>query len=278
MRKPRAHRGASRAALVFVLALLGCAVDNRLGADAANALVSGPVRDYAIAQAASAASACLAIEQALAVPVPDLPAGRAAWIDARVAYDRGAAMFFMAAPGVDRVVDGRLDDPLTVTGLRLIERPLFGTPTGSNAELFRMSTSMAAGAVELPAVLTDAGSLNADALLGSMAAIAAVAATKLDGSDSPFAGQSHRSIENNLRGLQVMYGILAPLVESADPRLNEQIRALLASLRAQIEGVPSVDAVPDKLTFLRRCADLSQALLGVGTALGIAVSAPVDVT
>lgn len=264
--------------LACVLDLTGCAADNRLGADAANALVSGPARDYAVMQAADAATACLGVEQALAVPVPDLVAGRKAWIDARLAYDRGAAMFFMAAPGVDRIVDGRLDDPLTVTGLRLLERPLFGMPTGSSAELARISTSLAAGAVELPAALTDAGPLNADALLGSMAAIAAVAATKLDGSDSPFAGQSHLSIDNNLRGLQVLYGILGPLVESADPQLNERIRALLASLRSRIEGVPNVDAVQDKLTFLRECADLSQALLSVGTALGIAVSAPVDVT
>lgn len=275
---PRNRRGRAALAVASVLVLAACGIDNRLGADAANALVSGAGRDYAIAQATTAAMACFKLEEALIATPPEITAGRTAWIDARLAYDRGAAMFFIAVPEIDRIVDGRLDDPLTVTGLRYLEQPLFGMPQGSPAELSRIGTTMAEGAVRLPSALGDATNLTAQDLLGSMAAQAAVVATKLDGSDSPHAGQSHLSIVNNLIGLQTLYGILQPLVEVANASLDARIRGLFASLRLQITGVSNVDAVRDKLTFLRDCSELSQALLQVGVALGISVSAPIDVT
>jgi hypothetical protein len=280
MRKPlpRKLRGRAALATAAVLGLVACGIDNRVGADAANALVSGPVRDYAIIQGATAATACLQIEGALTAAPIDVATARAGWVEARLAYDRAAALFFIAVPEIDRIVDGRLDDPLTVTGLRFLEQPLFGTPLGSPSQLSRIGITMAAGAVRLPSALGDATGLSAEALIGSMAAQAAVVATKLDGSDSPHAGQSHASIANNLLGLQVMYGSLSPLVSAADPALDARIRELLTSLRAQIDGVANVDAVRDKLTFLRGCSELSQALLNVGRALGISVSAPVDVT
>lgn len=260
----------------------GCAADNRLGPTLGQALVDGPIRTYASEQATQIARAALSLsvatQQELGAP-RDLMAARAGWRTVRLAYDRGAAFFFVVSPALNQALDGRFDDPLATTGLRQLEPALFASNMPDARRVEALGQALAVSAVALSnATPNVANAVTLSGLLGSLSAQAAVVATKLDGSDSPYAGASHLSIEQNLIGLQAMYHALAPAVERADPALHERVESLLSALLAQMQGQPSVDAVRNKVAFLRDCGDLSAAFLAIGTALGLSVSAPVDVT
>lgn len=261
---------------------VGCGVDNRLGPSLGQALVDGPIRAYASEQATQIARDALSLssatQQEMGAP-RDLMAARAGWLAVRLGYDRGAAFFFVATPELNQALDGRFDDPLASTGLRQLEPALFASGPLDAQRIERLGQALAVSAVALANATPSPGSAVAlSGLLGSLSAQAAVVATKLDGSDSPYAGASHRSIEHNLLGLQAMYQALAPAVESADPALHARTTALLTSLLSHVQGQPSVDSVRNKVAFLRDCGELSAAFLAIGTALGLSVSAPVDVT
>lgn len=269
-------------ALLLAAALPGCAVDNRLGLTLGQALVDGPVRSYASEQALAVAREALSLADATRneAGVPsDLPKARTTWLATRLAYDRGSAFFFVATPELNQALDGRFDDPLARTGLRRLEPILYSMQPVPASQLEYLGRELASAGVALSNAAPDpARAVPLATLLGSMSAQAAVVGTKLDGSDSPYAAVSHRSIEENLRGLQAIYEALAPAVQVADAALHEQISTLFARLLTQIQGQPSVDAVRNKVAFLRDCDALSSALLAIGHALGLTVSAPVDVT
>jgi iron uptake system EfeUOB component EfeO/EfeM len=266
-------------ALLLVLLAGGCALDNRTGPALANAVAATSCRDLGAAEATRLARASARLQAALADDPQDLAAARTEWAAARAAYDRGAAVFLTAAPDLWPAVDGRLDDPLVGSGLRVLEAALFGQPPAPPPILHAQGAALADATTRLArAVLDPARPIHAAVLISSMAAVAGVAATKADGSDSPYAGLSHKSLEQDLAGLQALYAPFSPLVARADPALDARVTGLLAGLRAQVRGLSSVDALPDKIRFLRGCADLSQALLQLGPALGLVVQAPVDVT
>lgn len=262
--------------------LPGCAVDNRLGPTLGQALVDGPVRSYASQQALAVAREALSLAEAArsdAGAPRDLPSARAGWVATRLAYDRGAAFFFVAAPDLNQALDGRFDDPLATTGLRRLEPILYSAQPIDANQLEYLGRNLASAGVALAGAMPDpARAVGLAGLLGSMSAQAAVVGTKLDGSDSPYAAVSHRSIEQNLIGLQAMYLALSPAVQNADAALHDQISALFVRLLMQVQGQPSVDTVRNKVGFLRDCDALSTALLSIGNALGLTVSAPVDVT
>ena len=65
---------------------------------------------------------------------------------------------------------------------------------------------------------------------------------------------------------------------AADVALDDTVRGALDELSAQVRGLPSTDAITDKLRFLRRCSTLSQALLDVTRALGLGATTQIDVT
>jgi iron uptake system EfeUOB component EfeO/EfeM len=254
----------------------GCAVDERTGKALADALCEGPVRDYASAQARSFAETSLVLKDQ-AAPTSgspqDLSGAQASWFKARAAYDRGVAVFAALLPELDFKLDGRFDDPLAKSGLRFVERALFGAPPAPGAELLELTADLRDGALSLQALVPDpVRPLPAAVLLGSMSAVAATVAGKLDGMSSPYAGASLLSVQENLVGLQAMYAVLSPLVQGADSELDEQISALLQELLAQLAGQVSLEALTDKPRFLRTCAALSLSFKKVGTALGLAVT------
>lgn len=278
----RGRTGLAAITLLLAAVLPGCAVDNRLGLAVGQALVDGPVRSYASVQALAVAREALSLADAAhndAGAPRDLVAARTTWLATRLAYDRGAAFFFIATPELNQAIDGRFDDPLAATGLRRLEPILYSTQPVSASQLEYLGRELASAGVALSNATADpARAVPLASLLGSMSAQAAVVGTKLDGSDSPYAAASHRSIAENLLGLQAIYGALSPAVQSADAALHDQITTLFARLLGQIQGQPSVDAVRNKVAFLRDCDALSSALLAIGHALGLTVSAPVDVT
>lgn len=260
----------------------GCGPDNRLGLSVGQALVDGPIRIYASQQAVqvalSARSLSLATQEEMGMP-RDRLAAREHWLAVRLAYDLGSAFFFVATPDLNQALDGRFDDRLATHGLRQLEPLLFSNTPPDAVRLDRLGQSLLQAGVALSnATPNPANAVTLSAFLGSLSAQAAVAATKLDGSDSPYAGVSHRSIESNLLGLQAMYLALAPAVQNADPDLHARIVGLLTALLSQVQGVAGVDGVVNKVAFLRSCGDLSAAFLAIGTALGLSVAAPVDVT
>lgn len=275
------HKRAAWVCWLLVLALGtfgGCAQDNRTGPALLQALVEGPLRTDA-AQAAQAVSRAAQRMDVLTLGMIDQAGAQQAWRSARLSYDRAAAVFFVLSPALNSAIDGRFDDVLSSTGLRRMEPILFSPQPLQAAELRRHATAFRMAAEALPfAVMDTRLAVQGAEVLGSMAATAAVVATKLDGSDSPYAEMSHLSMQENLRGLQAQYHVMSALVAAARPGLDARILALFAQLLAQIEGVPSVAAVPDKVGFLARCAALSQALTEIGDALGLQVTAPVDVT
>ena len=177
------------------------------------------------------------------------------------------------------LIDGELDNPLTRTGLRIFEQPLFGLPTADALTLNRGGRALSEAAVRLPVAMADTGrTLDVGALFGAMSGLVVVMGTKLDGSDGPFAHQSLLSARMGLGGIFAMYQPLSKLIHSVDAALDDQIQALLSGLLGQLDGVTNTDQVRDKALFLRRSAELSQVLLQVAPALGLTVTAVVDVT
>lgn len=262
------------------LGLWGCSSDPRVAKDAANTIVATTLRSYGVEQADAVALASLEAERALPlIGSQDLVGAQAAWIRARLAYDRGTALFKLAAPELDVLIDGELDNPLTRTGLRIFEQPLFGLPTADALTLNRGGRALSEAAVRLPVAMADTGrTLDVGALFGAMSGLVVVMGTKLDGSDSPFAHQSLLSARMGLGGIFAMYQPLSKLIHSVDAALDDQIQALLSVLLGQLDGVTNTDQVRDKALFLRRSAELSQVLLQVAPALGLTVTAVVDVT
>ena len=157
--------------------------------------------------------------------------------------------------------------------LRQTDPAVSATPSADAAELVRLTRSLSDSALALHLAVPDrARPLPATALLGSMAAVAALLATRFDGSLSPYAGASQLAVEHSLLGLQQIYAPLSPLVAGADAALDGQLQTLLADLLAQVRALPSLDAIADKTIFLRQFDALSQGLRRLGTALGLTVT------
>ncbi|HMY56750.1 MAG TPA: hypothetical protein PK472_00765, partial [Pseudomonadota bacterium] len=115
---------------VLCVGLWGCGTDNRLGRDAAATLLATTIRDYAARSADQVAKACLDLEWTLPlVGSQDVATAQTAWVRARLGYDHGAVLFKLVAPDLDALIDGEVDNPLSRTGLRKMEQPLFAKPT-----------------------------------------------------------------------------------------------------------------------------------------------------
>jgi hypothetical protein len=259
--------------LLWFLTAPGCAVEERTGKALADAVAAGPARDYAGARADALAESCLEMYQKVAPDgggPADLAGAQLAFARARAAHDSGVAVFLIVAPELEAQLEGEADDPLAVTGLPVAERALFATPPAPAAEQARATALLRDAALALHRTLPAGGQpADAAALVGSLAAVAARVANKLDGSSSLYAGAARLSVESNLVGVQALYGLLAPLVQGADAARDQQITALLQQLLAQIRAVASLDELPDKAQLLRECAALSQALSGIAPLLGL---------
>ena len=262
------------------LGLLGCSPDNRIARDAAATVLATTIRDYGVRRADALATACVDVEWALPlIGAQDVALAQKAWIRARLEYDHAAALFKLAAPEIDALIDGELDSPLTRSGLRRLEQPLFGKPTADALTLNWGARALAEASVRLPAAMADSGrTLDVGVFLSTMSGLAVVAGAKLDGSDSPFAQQSIPSVRSGIEGIAAMYEPLSGLTHATDGALDDQIHQLLSDLLSQLQGVSATEQVRDKALFLRRTAELGQVLLKVGPALGQSVSAIVDVT
>ncbi|HND09965.1 MAG TPA: imelysin family protein [Pseudomonadota bacterium] len=265
---------------VLCVGLWGCGTDNRLGRDAAATLLATTIRDYAARSADQVAKACLDLEWTLPlVGSQDVATAQTAWVRARLGYDHGAVLFKLVAPDLDALIDGEVDNPLSRTGLRKMEQPLFAKPTADALTLGYAAQALAAAAVRLPPAIDDAQrTVDVGSFLGALAGMSVVTGVKLDGSDSPFANQSLQSAQANLDGIAALYEPLSPLVHDVDAALDDEIHGLLAGLLGQLQGVTMTEQVKDKSLFLRRSAALGQAFLRVGPVLGQSVAAVVDVT
>ncbi len=263
--------------MILTLSLAaGCAIDDRTGKALADALATGPVRDYASTQADTVAETSLVLQHQAAPDdggQPDISAARQSWLKARAAYDRGLAVFLVVAPDLDFQLDGHQDDPFATTGLRQVERALFAMPLAPSAELSRLAHTLTESARALHVAVPDTGRVLAAAgLIGSMSAVAAQMANKFDGIISPYAGAALPSVQNNLVGLMAMYAALSPLVQGADPALDQRIGDRMKRLLGQVRALPSIEAVTDKTMFLRECADLALDIRQIGRALQLSVT------
>lgn len=262
----------------FVLG--GCSPDNRLAKDAAATILATTLRDQGVRGADGVAKACLDLEWALPqAGMQDVAGAQRSWTQARLSYDRSATMFKLLAPELDALIDGELDSPLTRVGLRKLEQPLFAKPIADGQTLSQGARALAEAAVRLPPAVADPSrSIDVGAFFGTLSALVVVTGVKLDGSDSPFANQSLVSVRVGLQGIAELYAPMSSLIHDADPALDEQIQRLLSELLGQLQGVSATEQVRDKVLFLRRSAELGQALLAVGPALGLTISVVVDVT
>lgn len=262
--------------LFFSTLCQGCAVDPRTSAALADALVDGPIRTYAAAQSDTAAQTCMLLQKQAAPSggaMPELAAAQTSWRKARAAYDRGVALFLIAAPEYSFELDGPPDDVFAIGGLRQVERALFAQPTAPAAELTALTLALRDSAIKLH-LAASSRPVNAAGLVGSMSALASLLATKLDGSATPYAGAADAvaSAQNSLVGLQAMYAILSPVVQGADPLLDERLTTALHELLEQLRALPSLDLLADKPRYLRQCAALSIAIADLGRALGFPVT------
>lgn len=264
--------------LLFSTLAPGCAPDPRTSSALADALVGGPIRTYAGLQANTVAETCLVLQMQV-VPdengLIDLAAAQSSWRKARLAYDRGEPLFLVVAPELDFEIDGPPGDVFAVGGLRQVERALFSQPVASAEQLALLTQDLRDSTIELHlAVDEGVRPTSAPGLVSSMAALASLLATRIDGSGSPYAGAADAvaSAQNSLLGIQAMYGELSPVVQGDAPELDVEITTHLRDMLGELSGLTSFDQLADKPAYLRQCAELSIAISGLGKALGFPVT------
>jgi iron uptake system component EfeO len=148
----------------------------------------------------------------------DVTAAKAAWIDARVGWERSEVFTGGFIPELDDAIDAWPD---AKTGFHGIEARLFGIknePAGSEPDDLVKHLSEADESIRsMP--------LTAQGLLNGVTQLAyEVGDSKVDGGESRLSGTSLDDMRNNADGIKVAYGTLfAPSLQARDPKLAAQI-------------------------------------------------------
>jgi iron uptake system component EfeO len=194
----------------------------------------------------------------------DLRGAQAAWINARVGWERSEVFTGGFVPALDAAIDAWPD---ATSGFHAIEAKLFGAdPSGVGEEtdaLVRHLTDLDTQLRQMK--LTSQGLLN-----GIVRLAYEVGDSKVDGGESRFSGTSLSDMRNNVDGIELAYQTLfASAVSARDPNTDEQVRSEIKELKALLTAADLKRIDPDKL---RKASEtLIVTLQAAGPEIGLSV-------
>jgi len=195
----------------------------------------------------------------------DLDGAKAAWIAARVGWERSEVFTSGFVPDLDREIDAWPD---AVTGFHAIEAKLFGAKsTDALAETDALAKSFVVLGDTIRVV-----SLTPQRLLNGIARLAyEIGDSKVDGGESRLSGTSIDDIRNNVDGIEMAYRVIfATALATADPGLAQAVDQQLEQTQILVKrgDLKSID--PARL----RAASEQLVLLLQGAASDIGLQKP----
>ncbi len=185
-------------------------------------------RRYLIDDIGHALAGARALRERLAAH--DLGGARAAWIAARVGWERSEVFTSGFVPELDERIDAW---PNASHGFHGIEATLFGA---SRADPGAETDALIADLADLQAQL-DHVDLVPQRLLNGIAWLAfEVGGNKADGGESRLSGTSLNDMQSNADGIALAYRVIfADAVEAGDPKLAAAARAAIERLQATVK-------------------------------------------
>ena len=169
----------------------------------------------------------------------DIVGARKAWIDARVGWERSEVFTSVFVPRLDAAIDAWPD---ATSGFHGVEANLFG---GEPSQIGTAADTLIANLAELD-VQARTLRLTPEGLLNGVARLAyEVGDSKVDGGESRISGTSLNDMRNNVDGIDLAYRtLLAPTLNTADPKAAEHIRSEITQLKQLVSAadLQSVDA------------------------------------
>jgi iron uptake system EfeUOB component EfeO/EfeM len=199
-----------------------------------------PVRAEALAETAEQYRPIMAeqIDQSLAgarllrerIAAGDLEGAKAAWIEARVGWERAEVFTSGFVPDLDREIDAW---PNALLGFHAIEAKLFGAKRTD----VQQETDALIFHLEDLDVKVQHLQLLPQRLLNGMARLAyQIGESKADGGESTFSGTSLNDMRNNVDGIELAYQtIFAGAMDAGDPKLAAAVREKIERLKGLVD-------------------------------------------
>ena len=199
---------------------------------------------------------------AATIEAGDLEAAKAAWIAARVGWERGETFLGEYFPVADEAID---DWPDAESGFHAVEPILF---KGGDVQGARALTGKLLADVRTLEAAFAGQAFDAQGLANGLAGIAfEIGDAKADGGESPFAGTSLSDMQDNLIGIEALYSLtFAPAVAEADGDLHRRIVTSTVELGEAL-AAPSIEVLERSLVMAlseRLAGDLQDAALALG--------------
>jgi iron uptake system component EfeO len=196
------------------------------------------------------------------VEAGDLEAAKAAWIAARVGWERGETFLGEYFPDADEAIDSWPDPE---AGFHAVEPILF---KAGDVEGARTLTKALLADVKALEAAFAGQAFDAQGLANGLAGIAfEIGDAKADGGESPFAGTSLSDMQDNMIGIEALYGLsFAPALRAADPALHARIVDRMIELVAalQVASIEALDQTRVAALSERLAGDLQDAALTLG--------------
>ena len=199
---------------------------------------------------------------AATIEAGDLEAAKAAWIAARVGWERGETFLGESFPDADEAIDSWPDPE---AGFHAVEPILF---KAGDVEGARTLTKALLADVKALEAAFAGQAFDAQGLANGLAGIAfEIGDAKADGGESPFAGTSLSDMQDNLIGIEALYGLsFASALRASEPALHTRIVGRMIELSAALR-VPSIEALDQSRVAAlseRLAGDLQDAALALG--------------
>jgi len=196
------------------------------------------------------------------VEAGDLEAAKAAWIAARVGWERGETFLGEYFPDADEAIDSWPD---AEAGFHAVEPILF---KAGDIEAAKALTGKLLDDVEALETAFAGQAFDPQGLANGLGGIAfEIGDAKVDGGESPFAGTSLDDMRDNLIGIEALYSLaFAPAVSAADADLHRRIVICMVELGEAL-GAPSIEALERSRVMAlseQLAGDLQDAALAVG--------------
>lgn len=196
------------------------------------------------------------------VEVNDLEAAKAAWIAARVGWERGETFLGEYFPDADEAIDSWPD---AEAGFHAVEPILFKAGDIEGAK--ELTAKLRADVRALEAAFAEQA-FDPQGLANGLAGIAfEIGDAKVDGGESPFAGTSLADMQDNLVGIEALYSLsFAPAVTAADPALHRRIVSRMVALGKALAAasIETLDRSRVMALSEQLAGDLQDAALAVG--------------